>query len=154
MTTTAQTRRGRDLVPPDTFERLSKRLKDEHGLDTDIATRVVDQAAAFLVACGASSGPLSPSAAVDLGWHAFILHTRDYAAFCTAVAGDFIHHVPHDEPSAENDEEIQAVLDRTMTAISNAGLTVDEELWRVKGGVKCSQCHNGCADDPPPELKL
>src|SRR3990167_4210662 len=33
------------------------------------------------------------SGAVDEFWHAFILQTREYAAFCQALpGGDFIHH--------------------------------------------------------------
>ncbi|MEX2029477.1 MAG: hypothetical protein WD906_00680 [Anaerolineales bacterium] len=31
---------------------------------------------------------------VDEVWHAFILFTREYAAFCQDVFGEFIHHVP------------------------------------------------------------
>jgi hypothetical protein len=145
-----RTRHGRDLVAPETFDRLTGRLTTDHELDTDTAERVVDQAAAFLAACTATSAPLSPSAAVDLGWHAFILHTRDYAAFCETVAGGFIHHVPHEEPASADESAVQAVLDQTVAAIRAAGMWVDEELWRADGGIKCSQCHNGCADDPPP----
>ncbi|HEX9680976.1 MAG TPA: hypothetical protein VGA32_05950, partial [Anaerolineales bacterium] len=31
---------------------------------------------------------------IDEVWHAFILFTREYADFCQAVFGEFIHHVP------------------------------------------------------------
>ena len=37
-------------------------------------------------------GMLSPE--VDEVWHAFILFTREYAAFCQEAFGMFIHHVP------------------------------------------------------------
>ena len=37
-------------------------------------------------------GMVSPE--VDEVWHAFILFTKDYAAFCQAAFGEFIHHVP------------------------------------------------------------
>ena len=37
---------------------------------------------------------------VDKAWHAFLLHTREYAEFCHQIAGRFIHHVPTDEPSS------------------------------------------------------
>jgi hypothetical protein len=51
-------------------------------------------------------GMLSPE--VDEVWHAFILFTREYAAFCQEAFGVFIHHVPRTsrtplpEASAEN----------------------------------------------------
>lgn len=35
-----------------------------------------------------------PSQAVDEAWHAFILDTRAYGAFCRAAFGRFLHHTP------------------------------------------------------------
>jgi len=35
-----------------------------------------------------------PSFKIDLAWHEFILHTRDYTAFCDALVGSYIHHTP------------------------------------------------------------
>jgi hypothetical protein len=35
-----------------------------------------------------------PSVLVDDMWHKFLLHTRDYAAFCDAAFGRFLHHEP------------------------------------------------------------
>lgn len=35
-----------------------------------------------------------PSQAVDLAWHEFILHTRQYQAFCNRAFGRFVHHTP------------------------------------------------------------
>ena len=36
-----------------------------------------------------------PSAGVDDAWHAFIVMTADYAAFCQRAFGRFLHHTPH-----------------------------------------------------------
>ncbi|MGH8352524.1 MAG: glycine-rich domain-containing protein [Pseudomonas sp.] len=35
-----------------------------------------------------------PSQAVDLAWHEFILHTRQYQRFCRQGLGRFLHHTP------------------------------------------------------------
>jgi hypothetical protein len=35
-----------------------------------------------------------PSVAVDDAWHEFILFTREYARFCQAAFGHFLHHTP------------------------------------------------------------
>jgi hypothetical protein len=35
-----------------------------------------------------------PSQAVDVAWHAFILHTRLYQHFCQKAFGHFLHHTP------------------------------------------------------------
>ncbi|WP_214110362.1 hypothetical protein [Acrocarpospora catenulata] len=42
---------------------------------------------------------LAPSERVDIGWHTFLMYTRDYAAFCQTVAGRIIHHQPDDDPA-------------------------------------------------------
>jgi hypothetical protein len=43
---------------------------------------------------------------LDLMWHAFLLFTRDYAAFCDRHSGVFLDHIP-----AEADEQDGAVAD-------------------------------------------
>ena len=37
-----------------------------------------------------------PSPFVDQVWHAHILDTHDYKAFCEQVFGHFVHHIPGD----------------------------------------------------------
>ncbi len=102
----AEPRTGRSLVAPALFDRLTGRIVAEEGIAPPRAEQIMDQALAFLGACATTAQPLSPSDEVDTGWHAFILHTRDYAKFCTAVAGRFIHHVPTDadDPAAHGRE--------------------------------------------------
>jgi hypothetical protein len=94
---------------------------------------------------------LAPSELVDAGWHAFILHTRDYADFCHRVAGRYLHHVPTGGDPVKHGERAHATLSRTVEAIRNAGFVVDPDLWPANAN--CSQCKNGCYDDPPPPLE-
>lgn len=42
-----------------------------------------------------------PSQAVDALWHAFILDTRAYAAFCARALGRFLHHRPAESLSGD-----------------------------------------------------
>lgn len=37
---------------------------------------------------------LAPSKPVDAAWHAFLLHTRDYEAYCLERFGRLVHHEP------------------------------------------------------------
>ncbi|GAA3467389.1 hypothetical protein [Nonomuraea roseola] len=76
------------------FERLVARILADHpAFDDAYARRVMTQALAFLMACGANPGArLAPSPQVDVGWHTFILFTHDYTRFCHQVAGRMIHH--------------------------------------------------------------
>lgn len=45
-----------------------------------------------------------PSVVVDDVWHEFILHTRDYEAFCKEFLGFFLHHVPNDDDQKIDEE--------------------------------------------------
>src|SRR5215208_2444034 len=42
-----------------------------------------------------------PSVVVDDLWHELVLHTRDYAEFCEAAFGRFLHHTPESAMSVE-----------------------------------------------------
>ncbi|WP_406735336.1 hypothetical protein OG508_27980 [Streptomyces sp. NBC_01108] len=138
------------LVDPEMMERLAARITKDHS-DTNLATarRIIGQTAAFLAAGAAQPGAeLSPSKLVDVGWHTWILHTVDYAAFCDRVAGRFIHHVP--TPDGESTEGgPEAGRKRTIDALTAAGFQIDHELWpeAAKMG-DCTQCHAGCTDSP------
>lgn len=138
----------RNLVTPRMFTRLTRRIMADHGADPATAERIMDQALAFLQVCAINPGAgLAPSDEVDKGWHAFILHTADYAEFCQRVAGRFIHHLPI-EPGQENGGG--ASLHATLAAMRTAGLPVDEGLWPSAADCesKCHQCHAGCYDSP------
>jgi hypothetical protein len=120
----------------------------DHGLDQAAAERIMDQALAFLKACALNPGAgLAPSAEIDKGWHAFILHTADYAEFCQRIAGRFIHHLPTG-PDIEEDDG--ATIHATIAAMQAAGIPVDITLWPVSADCTsdCHQCHAGCHDSP------
>lgn len=132
----------RDLVGVELFDRLTERVMKEQGHDRDYAERVVDQAAVFLAACaGNPDGKLTPSSAVDAGWHAFILHTEEYAAFCGRVAGRFIHH----DPVMNDDIRSGSARTRTIEALHATGYPVDMDLWPQSA--RCmNTCNHPCHD--------
>lgn len=141
MATTQQVATARDLISPQLHDRLIRRITTDHpDLDHTMATRILDQALAFLATTATANRPLGPSAMVDIGWHTFLLHTADYADFCQRTAGRFIHHNPADS------DDTGATLADTVAAITAAGYTVDTDLWAR--GADCTQCHSGCTDSP------
>ncbi|TXS41744.1 hypothetical protein EAO75_43380 [Streptomyces sp. uw30] len=129
------------------MSRLVRRVTTDHAeISNQTAQRIIGQAAAFIAASGKEPGRnLVPSELVDYGWHAFILHTVDYAAFCERVAGRFVHHVPTDEEE-QTPSSAATARERTVAAIAVAGYTVDTELWN--SAADCNQCHAGCHDSP------
>lgn len=150
-TSTVQPRiAGSTLVTPTVFDRLVRRIVIDDRIAHPLADRIVDQALAFLGACARNIGAsLAPSELVDIGWHAFLLHTRDYVAFCDRLAGRFLHHVPVDADPHTGATARQAIR-RTVAAISEAGYVIDHDLWFRANAGDCTGCHNGCHDDPPP----
>src|SRR4051794_4701766 len=84
-----------DMIKSEMFDRLVTRIVEDERLERRNAERVMRQTLVFLKACADNPTTLlSPTKAVDVGWHTFVLHTADYAAFCDRIAGRFIHHNP------------------------------------------------------------
>lgn len=111
-------------------------------MSREFAARIMDQALAFLRTTGEEGQlDLSPSELVDIGWHTFILHTREYAEFCRRVTGRFIHHVPHDD-SRGSGIPCQEMT-RSTDAIAALGFAVDSELW-LTFTAKCNGGDDGC----------
>src|SRR5262245_33506869 len=147
--TPARSRLGRDLVDEALFARLAGRVATDHPEHTARAERIVDQALVFLALSADSATPLSPPHLVDIGWHTFVLHTREYAQFCARVAGRFLHHVP-EHPSEWGIKVLP--VSEMLPAIKRAGFHVDRDLWVGEHGdcpvVNCHQCHATCHDSP------
>lgn len=140
----------RTLIPCALFDRLTARIRVDHPEHAHQADVIMEQALAFLAACAARPGTrLAPSEIVDIGWHTFILYTREYAEFCQQHAGRIIHHAPSDEEGADSGGCTAA---DTVAVMRELGLPVVSSLWghaaacEGSGTGKCSQCHQGCTD--------
>ncbi|MGW6459745.1 glycine-rich domain-containing protein [Streptomyces sp. NPDC055078] len=125
MTALAPPRLGRHLIAPDLFDRLVTFLESEEAMTRPRAERVMDQALAFIDMAGRQGGiPLSPSRAVDPGWHAFLLHSQEYADFCHGRFGRFLHHRPLRGGLRDG-----IAVERAVRALAEAGYAVDHDLW-------------------------
>lgn len=108
----------------------------------DLAERILDQALGYLkLASSKPEGHYSPSPLVDIGWHTFILYTREYGKFCRDLTGGrFIHHEPTDEEGVPN---LSSGPLGTMQAMRELGIVVDEPLWAHMHAGDCSNCNGG-----------
>ncbi len=79
----------------------------------------------FLDLCARSDEMLSPPPDVDKAWHAFLLHSRDYEAYCNERFGRVIHHQPTGEPDPDAYrrayERRQRVLQRRRAPTRSCG---------------------------------
>jgi hypothetical protein len=124
------------------WNRLISYIVRDSGVELTLAERIMSQVVAFLVLVSrnGTGAAYSPSPLVDVGWHAFILHTREYNEFCERVAGRFIHHVPMeaDEPSSKTRGSAD-----TREALIRAGIEIDEHLWSDKANCSGQKCYGG-----------
>ncbi|RLU92083.1 hypothetical protein CTZ27_19665 [Streptomyces griseocarneus] len=145
VTTAVQLREPRAFVAPDVWEREVRLVMRDHGMGRDLAERTLGQTIAYLVTTAERPDVrMGPAPAVDLGLHSFTLDTVHYTAFCSAVAGRYIHHVPH---LSQENGGLPPSLRETVRAVEAAGFAIDHELWNSTEA-DCSQCHAGCTDSP------
>ena len=107
-----------------------------------------------------------PSRAVDDLWHEMLLHTRDYAAFCDAAIGRFLHHEPESAmpPQQARANQSEGLLATLILARADENcppdtlpllFRVDQELGLDGARRYIIDCHGGrsqCYDNPNPHL--
>jgi hypothetical protein len=72
-----------------------ERYRDDHNIPEDVALEHEREIKRYLALCSINpEAKYGMKGVVDELWHTFILFTREYATFCEAVAGRFIHHAP------------------------------------------------------------
>lgn len=145
MTTTVESpvalRHGRDLVSPELFEKLSAFCADEYGHELSTARRIMNEALAFLWVMGTTGkgDVMAPSTVVDPGWHTFMLHSKEYADWCDAQFGYFLHHAPNSKVRT------RGLMVSVVDEIRSARFDVDATLWGTAAECNSSAC---CGDGP------
>ncbi|MFI8447998.1 glycine-rich domain-containing protein [Streptomyces erythrochromogenes] len=149
---------ARHLLSDEGFSRVVSLVqRDNDGLAGLLAVRIVDEALKFVAAAAQTTGRhLRPSKAVDMGWHALILHTALYRELCIA-RGRFVDHRPEGPETLQRDAD---TLEFTMSAIREAGYEPDAFLWGPSADTEihagdcmhseCTEGGSGCAAPPAP----
>lgn len=93
-------RRKRPDRPAPTYsnEAVIEQIQRDANLDRDTARAWFNEMLIFLDLVADSKDFISPPGPVDTAWHAFILRTREYEAYCRERFGRVIHHEPTGEP--------------------------------------------------------
>ncbi|MFG2955756.1 glycine-rich domain-containing protein [Streptomyces sp. NPDC048291] len=130
---------GRAVAGEELFESLAHFVVVHNGQSPERAARIADQAVAFLVTAATANVPMVPSDDVDLGLHALILHTREYARLCDRYAGRFLHHNP--KPGGGPRDLLMVIT--AARAMKAAGFKVFDDLWTVDG-TNLAQCDSDC----------
>jgi uncharacterized membrane protein YgcG len=112
--------------PPYLWERAQKRLPDLSTKELELVERGLRE---WFICCAWRWGTVvgMPSRAVDETWHELIVDTREYAGFCTAAFGEYLHHTPDEAmttPMGDALGETVRAWDR-----SEAGRGEESVLW-------------------------
>jgi uncharacterized membrane protein YgcG len=111
-------------------ESVVARIQAEAGVDRDTARAWFNEMLVFLDLAAGSKKLISPPEPVDVAWHAFILHTRDYEAYCRERFGRVIHHEPTGAPDP-------AAYRRAYQRRAEYG-AMDAAIWAAPVGVAAS----------------
>ncbi len=123
------------------------RIAEEESISAELAERYLKGARQFLEVAASVPVSVSPSIPIDAGWHAFILHTKDYAEYCQEQFGRFIHHQPTSGVSnRDNYLRARAIAEERFSDL-------DETIWptKVKKVSACSDPDGECSSQCSPE---
>ncbi|MGW1809241.1 glycine-rich domain-containing protein [Streptomyces sp. NPDC002078] len=133
----------RNLISPELYGRVTRRLAKEAAVRPETAERMMDASLGFLYLCATNPEQrFTPTPLVDEGWHTFIVYTREYAEFCSRVAGGFIHHEPRDNP---NQPQAPGDPSLAISFMKAAGLPYDELMWDGSAKAECCGDSPGCS---------
>lgn len=80
-----------------------------------------------------------PSSQADVFWHAFVLFTKPYAAWCDRHFGRFLHHTPFEDPYQLYPEASRAKGEAFEASLSDVpaepirSANADQETWAMLG---------------------
>lgn len=103
------------------------------------ATRRAHELEKFLSLAASGGFAVVPSPAIDAIWHEFILHTHEYADFCTTNFGRFIHH----RPSRTWSPRLREGYLQTIDALSARFGAVPDDLWPHSEAYLQEVCNTG-----------
>ena len=108
------------------YAHVIRRIARDERIRERTARRRFVEMLKFLDVCAASNAAVSPSACVDGAWHGFILFTREYAEYCEARFGRFIHHTPAEAKDAK-------AYERAYDEATLRFGTLDRGIWPRPG---------------------
>lgn len=126
----------------DVVERIAK----DNSLALDEAKGIFSDTIRFLYLAGATDAAnLAPTKAIDMGWHAFLMFTKDYAKFCHDMLGRFVHHAPR--RSGEPVPKINHLAVTFDAARQVFGSDLSSNWQFDIDSADCTKCTSKCSPD-------
>jgi hypothetical protein len=134
---------------PGLWDRLVGRIVKDEEMSRHDAELIMNEAIGFLLLISRSDkGSFSPSDLVDIGWHKFMIYSREYTEFCAVNnldndengVGRYIHHSPNDVVGVDYPDGAVA---RTVAAMQVHGIAFNPAIWPE--GASCAGGPGTCA---------
>lgn len=141
-----------DTIPEraSTLGHVIERIGQDPDLPAGVTPRhSLEEALKFLDVAASTTEPVTPSAAVDVAWHHFILFTRDYMDYCATHLGRYIHHVP-DDATTDHDAHTGAAHDsylRTRQLVADRFGEPDPTIWPDEAALADCQSEGNCTSE-------
>lgn len=131
-----------------------ERIMQETGKDENEAILLFEDTLRFLWVASVADGPISPTKAVDEGWHTFLLFSKDYMRFCQQFLGvAYLHHSPFTSETKSDPRFRDRVVEnrtRTLTTLTQefgtSGLSANWEplVTAFCASEGCDDCCDDC----------
>lgn len=117
--------------PPQPFL-IEKFVKEFDEYSEEDARAIFEDTKRFLIAGELLDRSLAPSLPVDNMWHAWILFTMDYHAFCD-ILGGYIHHrpIPKGDPAQPPLDPTIEVMEAAYGELSERSFPVALGSWGI-----------------------
>lgn len=94
-----------------TFGQVRYRLMTEKVIPETLVDTAIAEFKKYLMVVVNSEGSVAMvNPIIDEVWHAFILHTKDYAEFTTEVMGWYLHHEPNTPATPSSPDSVENFL--------------------------------------------
>lgn len=126
------------------FSSVKEKVLSEGSIPEEIVDEAIDEFRRYLILIHLGyRGMAMCSKYVDEVWHAFILHTRDYAAFCESVFGTFLHHEPGTIKNPISTEAVEKFVSAYQTVFGEVPL-IWNSLQRNSGSHEPQHSQGKC----------
>lgn len=127
------------------------RISKEEKMPTEEAASLFRDVLLFLWLGQFVKGSLVPTPRIDLGWHVFLLFTKDYREFCGKFFGRFVDHHPRrltDKP--DNGQAVEKSYGDVQTVLVkdlNLSLSRNWIYSRFESSGAAAKCCGNCGSD-------
>jgi len=104
----------------------------ENNMSEDEARLAFQETKKFIILCATErEHDYSPSTIIDVMWHQFILHSRDYFRFCDLIGG-YVHHQPSESHKPDR-------YTKTLKALKGKFGDINPSYWG-ENAAHCGHC--------------